>query len=178
MNKLNLFTLQLLCIPFLFLLMPITAQSESSIYIEGVSIASGEHDDLLPSRTGEFRYSQTHPLGISDLNYFWRVGSQLNISVFYDSNESGRSLTSTIGFNGGGGLSYDLLKRSRWVISPYVGFFYANNRLDRGIRLSYFTTELGMEIDIYSKVSLIGKYTRSLDTVIKTNTYSIGISVH
>lgn len=179
MNKFNRFTLQLLCIPLLFLLMPMTATSHPSVYLEGISIATGEDDDdLLPSQIGEFRYSRTNPLGIGNLNYFWRVGSQLNISVYYEENESGGSLNSTIGFHGGGGLSYDLLRRSRLTVGPYFGFFYSNNRLDSGIRLNYFTTELGLEIDIYSKVSLIGKYTRSLDTDIKTNTYSIGVSIH
>ena len=176
MNKFNRFTLQLLCIPFLFLLMPMTAKSDSSIYIEGVSINNGEDGiGLLSMRTTQFRYSHTNPLGITNLNYFWRVGSNLNLSTIYSSAD--KSLTTFIEFSGGVGLSCHLWKGSRWALTPYFGIFLSDG-LHPVNRLDIFSTEFGIEIDLWSKISLIGSYTRSLDPGTNTKAFRLGMSLH
>lgn len=180
MNKLTGFTLKLLCILFLFLLMPKMAKSDSSIYssiyIEGVSIHNGEDGIGLSSmRITEFRYSRTNPLGISNLNYFWRVGSNLNFSTIYLSVD--KSLTTFIEFSGGVGLSYHLRKGSRLTLTPYFGIFLSDGLLPVN-RIDMFSTEFGIEIDLWSRISLMGSYSRSLDAVANTKAFRLGMSLH
>lgn len=176
MNKFNGFRLKLSCILFLFLLMPMIAKSDSSIYIEGVSIYNGE-DGIGLSSMGitEFRYSRTNPLGVSNLNYFWRVGSNLNFSTIYSSAD--KSLTTFIEFSGGVGLSYHLRKGSRWTLTPYFGILLSDG-LHPVNRVDIFSTEFGIEIDLWSKISLIGAYSRSLDPVASTKAFRFGMSLH
>lgn len=176
MNKFNRFTLQLLYIPFLFLLMPMTAKSDSSIYIEGVNINNAEDGTgLLSMRTTEFRYSRTNPLGISNLNYFWRVGSNFNLSTIYSSTD--KSLTTFIEFSGGVGLSYHLRKGSRWTLTPYFGIFLSDG-LHPVNRMDIFLAEFGIEIDLWGKISLIGAYNHSLAPIADTKAFRLGMSIH
>ncbi len=164
MNKISRFGLQLLCI--LFLLMPMIAKSDTGIYIEGMST---NNTDLLSMPNTEFRYSRTNPLGISNLNYFWRVGSNLDLSIIYNSTDN--SFTTFIGFNGGVGLSYHLRKSSQWTLTPYFGLFLSDH-------IDVFSTEFGIEIDLWSKISLIGAFNHSLNPVANTKAFRLGINIH
>ncbi len=170
------FTFQLLCLLLLLLLIPMIANSDDSLYFEGLTIANGEvGTDILSMQTFEYRYGSTNPLWKSNLNYFWRVGSSLNLSIIYSSID--KSLTTFFEFSSGVGLSYPLLKGARGSVTPYVGLFLSDE-LDFTNRLDIFSTEFGIEINLWSRVSLIGSYIRSFDLDADLNAFRFGISLH
>ncbi|MDE0482210.1 MAG: hypothetical protein OXI67_06515 [Candidatus Poribacteria bacterium] len=181
MNKFKRFILQSSCLLFLFLLMPMTAKpmtakSDHSIYIEGVNINKGKEDiGLLSMRTTLLQYSRTNPLWITNLYYYWRFDSIANLSTIYSSAD--KSLTAFIEFSGGVGLSYDMLITSQWALMPYFGIFLSDglHPLDR---MDIFSAEFGVELDLWSKISLFGSYNHSLAPVENMKTFRFGMMIH
>ncbi len=178
MNKIK-HILQILCVVFLSVLFPMTSASETSFYVEGISLTRGDDSvEFAPSPVGEYRYTRVNSLPVMRLDYFWRVGCQgSSYSLSYDTS-SGVSHSGGLGFTGGGGLSLRLEKGERWAFTPFFGVFYSNWWNFSG-RLDHLpTAEVGIEIDVSSKLSLVGMYTYSFDSIGTVNAFQIGISFH
>ena len=170
---------QILCVVFLSVLFPMTSASETSFYVEGISLTRGEGSvEFAPSPIGEFRYTRANSLPITSLDYFWRVGFQgSSYSLSYEAS-SGVSHFGGLGVTGGAGLSLRLEKGERWAFTPFLGVFYSNWWNFSG-RLDHLpTAEVGIEIDVSSKLSLVGMYTYSFDSARTVNAFQIGVSFH
>lgn len=170
---------QILCVVFLSVLFPMTSASETSFYVEGISLTRGDGSvEFAPSPVGEYRYTRVNSLPVMRLDYFWRVGCQgSSYSLSYDSS-SGVSHSGGLGFTGGGGLSFRLEKGERWAFTPFLGVFYSNWWNFSG-RLDHLpTAEVGIENDVSSKLSLVGMYTYSFDSNRTVNAFQIGVSFH
>ena len=171
--------LQILCVVFLSVLFPMTSASETSFYVEGLSLSSGEDSvELTPSPIGEFRYTRVNSLPVTNLDYFWRVGCQgSSYALTYDS-ASGISHAGGLGLTSGAGLSLRVEKWKRWTFTPFLGVFYSNWWNFSG-RLDHVpTAEVGIEIDVSSKFSLVGMYAYSFNPDRTVNAFQIGISFH
>ena len=172
-------TCQILCGAFLCVLFPMTSASETSFYVKGLNFTNGDGSvEFMPSPTGEFRYTRVNSLPVMNLDYFWRVGCQgSSYSLTYET-ASGISHSGGLGFTGGAGLSLRVEKGERWAFTPFLGVFYSNwwnfsRRLDH-----VPTAEVGIEIDVSSKLSLVGMYTYSFDPARTVNAFQIGVSFH
>ena len=178
MNRIK-YILQILCVGLLSVLLPMTSVAETSFYLEGISLNSGDGSvEFTPSPTGEFRYTRVNSLPVMSLDYFWRVGCQgSSYSLTYE-DSSGISHSGGLGFTGGCGLSLRVEKWERWAFTPFLGVFYSNwwnfsNRLDH-----LPTAEVGIEIDVSSKLSFVGTYTYSFDPTRTVNAFQMGVSFH
>ena len=171
--------LQILCVVFLSVLFPMTSASETSFYVEGISLNSGDDSvEFTPSSIGEFRYTRVNSLPVMSLDYFWRVGCQgSSYSLSYE-DSSGVSHSGGLGFTGGCGLSLRVEKGERWAFTPFLGVFYSNWWNFSG-RLDHVpTAEVGIEIDVSSKLSFVGMYTYSFHPTRTANAFQIGVSFH
>lgn len=178
MNEIK-YILQILCVVFLCVLFPMTSASETSFYVEDLNFTNGDGSvEFMPSPTGEFRYTRVNSLPIMNLDYFWRAGCQgSSYSLTYET-DSGVSHSGGLGFTGGGGLSLRIEKGERWAFTPFLGVFYSN-WWDFSDRLYHVpTAEVGIEIDVSSKLSLVGMYTYSFNPDRTVNAFQIGVSFH
>ncbi|MCY3742665.1 MAG: hypothetical protein OXH00_16750 [Candidatus Poribacteria bacterium] len=84
------------------------------------------------------------------------------------------SHSGSLGFTGGGGLSFRVEKGERWAFTPFLGVFYSN-WWDFSGRLDHVpTAEVGIEIDVSSKLSFVRMYTYSFDPNRTVNAFQSG----
>lgn len=170
---------QVLCVVFFSVLFPMMSVSETSFYVDGISLTRGDRSvEFTPSPIGEFRYTRVNSLPVMRLDYFWRVGCQGSSYALSYEASSGVSHSGGLGFTGGGGLSLRVEKGERWAFTPFLGVFYSNWWNFSG-RLDHVpTAEVGIEIDVSSKLSLVGMYTYAFDPTRTVNAFQIGVSFH
>lgn len=157
---------------FFIPLLTMTAAAETSIYMEGMRFQTSshvQHLQVVPDNELQLRHSRTYPIGISNLNYFWRASVGGSYSYAYYESEDGGFHFGSLNITGASGLSYPIAGGSHWSFAPFLSVV-SDNRLyfaGREYHIFRIPIEVGVAMT-FKKIILITMYTN--------NAFSLGLS--
>ncbi len=149
-----------------------TAAAETSLYVEGMRFQTGshvQHVQVMPDNELQLRHTRAYPIGISNLNFFWRasVGGSYSYT-HYEFDDAGFHF-GNLNIMGAGGLSYQIAGGSHWALTPFLSVVSVN-RLSFAGR-DYHSFKIPIEVGVamtFRNMILITMYTN--------NAFSLGLS--
>ena len=140
-----------------------TAAAETSLYMEGMRFRTSshvQHLQVLPDNELQLRYTRSYPIGISNLNCFWRASLGGSYSYTHYAADSGGFHFGSLNITGAGGLSYQVAGGSHWSLTPFLSVVSVNRLSFAGRDYHIFSIPIEVGVAMtFRKMSLITMYT-------------------